>query len=67
MAMNAQAPIIEDLPRWNLGDLYTGREDPAIERDLAEAEHTNDALATMQGQFLAAAHEGAATARRRRG
>ncbi len=54
MAMNAQAPIIEDLPRWNLGDLYTGREDPAIERDLAEAEHTNDALATMQGQFLAA-------------
>jgi oligoendopeptidase F len=53
MAMNAQAPIIDDLPRWNLGDLYTGREDPAIERDLAEAEHANDALAAMQGQFLA--------------
>ena len=58
--MNAQAPIKEDLPHWNLADLYTGRDDPGISRDLAAAEAANNALAAMEGQFLAARADAAA-------
>jgi oligoendopeptidase F len=53
--MNAQTPIAEDLPRWRLDDLYSGREDPRVEADLKSAEAANDALAAMEGQFKAAA------------
>jgi oligoendopeptidase F len=31
----AQPSSAEDLPRWDLSDLYTGMDDPALERDFA--------------------------------
>ena len=55
--MNAPTKITEDLPRWRLDDLYTGRDDPRIETDLAAAAAANDALAALEGQFVAAAKE----------
>ena len=40
------APFKTDtLPQWSLADLYTGRDDPKIEADLARAKKDNDALA----------------------
>ena len=35
---SAAAAMAEDLPRWNLADLYKGPDDPAIEADLTWAE-----------------------------
>jgi len=51
--MNAETPVSETLPRWRLDDLYSSRDDPRIETDLAAAEASNDALVDLQGQFLA--------------
>jgi oligoendopeptidase F len=49
------APVkLDTLPEWRLDDLYAGRDDPRIEADLAAAKATNDRLAAMQGQFVAA-------------
>jgi oligoendopeptidase F len=49
------APLkTETLPEWRLDDLYAGRDDPRIETDLADAKATNDALAAMEGRFVAA-------------
>ena len=49
------APFKTDaLPQWSLADLYSGRTDPKIETDLAAAKADNDALAAMEGQFVAA-------------
>src|SRR5205085_2853634 len=49
------APFKTDtLPEWRLDDLYAGREDPRIETDLARAKADNDALAALEGTFLAA-------------
>jgi oligoendopeptidase F len=57
------APAAQDLPSWDLGDLYPAPDDPAVEADLAaaqrdaaafEAEHAGR-LATMSGAALAAA------------
>ena len=42
------------LPQWSLTDLYSGRDDPKIAADLAKGEADNDALAALEGQFLAA-------------
>ncbi len=52
--MNApvKPPAASDLPEWNLADLYAGRDDPRIERDLAEAKTANDALVALQGRFV---------------
>ena len=48
------APFKTDaLPQWNLGDLYSGRGDPAIETDLAQAKADNDALVALKGRFVA--------------
>src|SRR5258708_12102048 len=48
------APFKTDaLPQWNLGDLYTGRDDPRIEADLAKAKADNDALVALKGRFTA--------------
>jgi oligoendopeptidase F len=52
--MNAPTKISKDLPRWRLDDLYTGRDDPRIEADLAAAAKANDDLAALEGQFVAA-------------
>jgi oligoendopeptidase F len=52
------APVkLDSLPEWRLDDLYTGRDDPQIEADLAAAKTANDALAAMKGQFVAARAE----------
>jgi oligoendopeptidase F len=48
------APLKTDtLPQWNLGDLYTGRDDPRIETDLVKAKADNDALVALKGRFVA--------------
>jgi len=43
----------EALPVWSLTDLYTGRDDPKLEADLAEAERLIAELVRFKGQFLA--------------
>jgi oligoendopeptidase F len=49
------APFKTDaLPQWRLDDLYSGREDPRIEADLAHAQAENARLAAMEGRFVAA-------------
>ena len=49
------APLKTDtLPEWRLDDLYAGRNDPRIEADLTQAKADNDALAGLEGRFLAA-------------
>jgi oligoendopeptidase F len=48
------APFKTDaLPQWNLGDLYSGRDDPRIEADLVQAKADNDALVALKGRFVA--------------
>jgi oligoendopeptidase F len=48
------APFKTDtLPTWRLDDLYSGREDPRIETDLADAERLNDELARLEGRLIA--------------
>jgi oligoendopeptidase F len=55
------APVKPDtLPQWRLDDLYAGRSDPRIEADLAAAKQANDALAAMEGRFVAARGDAAA-------
>jgi oligoendopeptidase F len=56
--MNApvKAPA-ETLPVWNLEDLYSSREDPRIEADLAAAARINGELAALKGGFVAARAE----------
>ena len=55
------APFKTDaLPQWRLDDLYSGREDPRIEADLARAQAENAKLAAMEGQFVAARADPAA-------
>lgn len=47
------APVkLDTLPEWRLDDLYGGREDPAIEADLAAAKAANDELVRLKGRFL---------------
>jgi oligoendopeptidase F len=49
------APFKTDgLPEWRLDDLYAGRIDPKIEADIARAKADNDALAALEGRFVAA-------------
>jgi oligoendopeptidase F len=52
--MNAPVKPPAALPEWNLADLYADRADPRIEADIAAAGVANDALAALEGQFLAA-------------
>jgi oligoendopeptidase F len=52
--MTAHSKITADLPEWSLTDLYDSREDPRIEADIAAARAANDALAALEGRFLAA-------------
>ena len=43
----------EALPVWRLDDLYSGREDPRIESDLAAAAKANADLLALKGRFVA--------------
>ncbi len=48
------APLKTDtLPQWQLDDLYSSRDDPRIEADLAQAKAENDALVALKGRFIA--------------
>ena len=40
-------------PQWRLDDLYTGRDDPSVETDLAAARTANENLAKLKGRFVA--------------
>jgi oligoendopeptidase F len=44
----------EALPQWSLDDLFSGRDDPAIEVQFTEAAAANDALIKLKGAFVAA-------------
>jgi oligoendopeptidase F len=49
------APFKTDrLPEWRLDDLYSGRKDPKIAADLAQAKQSNDDLIALKGAFVAA-------------
>jgi oligoendopeptidase F len=52
--MNAPVTDLAGLPSWSLTDLYSGRDDPAIEADLAAAAAHNADLVALKGAFLAA-------------
>jgi oligoendopeptidase F len=54
--MNAPSKT-DALPQWRLDDLYTGRDDPRVETDIAAAKAANDALIALQGQFVGARGE----------
>ncbi len=53
--MTAHSPVssADALPVWSLDDLYSGRDDPKLEADLAEAERLIAELGRFKGQFLA--------------
>jgi oligoendopeptidase F len=52
--MNAPVkPPANALPEWRLDDLYAGRDDPGIERDLEAGAQINRELATLKGAFVA--------------
>ena len=53
--MNTHAPLAaDDLPIWDLSDLYSGPEDPKIAEDFARGEKSVKELAKLQGQFVSA-------------
>jgi oligoendopeptidase F len=54
MTAHAMPTASAALPEWRLDDLFSGRDDPAIERQLAAATAANDALVRLKGAFLAA-------------
>ncbi|MBS0331594.1 MAG: M3 family oligoendopeptidase [Proteobacteria bacterium] len=51
--LKTNPPNIGALPQWSLADLYSGRDDPKIEADLAKAKADNDALVALKGRFIA--------------
>ncbi len=57
--MNGVSPAADpaEPPLWSLDDLYSGRDDPRIEADLAAARQANAELAALEGAFLAARGE----------
>ena len=46
--------LIDALPQWRLDDLFSGRDDPRIEQELAAAVAASDALVKMKGAFVGA-------------
>jgi oligoendopeptidase F len=53
--MNAPAHIPSStLPQWSLDDLFSGRDDPRIEAQLAAAAEANAALVKLKGAFVSA-------------
>lgn len=51
-------PPADALPIWSLDDLYSGRDDPRLQTDLALGEATTAELAKLKGQFVAARGNG---------
>ena len=49
------AAKLDDLPRWDLSDLYVGRDDPRLEADLTAALGDAKAFAARGGQVLGVA------------
>ncbi|HXQ10531.1 MAG TPA: oligoendopeptidase F, partial [Caulobacteraceae bacterium] len=47
----------ETLPQWRLDDLFSGRDDPRIEAELADAAKVNAALGGLKGAFVGARGE----------
>ena len=50
-------PPDETLPDWRLDDLFSGRDDPRIDAELADATNANAALVALKGAFVAARTE----------
>ena len=46
--------LADALPQWRLDDLFSGRDDPRIEQQLAMATAASDALVKMKGAFVGA-------------
>ena len=55
--MTALSKITAAAPEWSLADLYADRSDPRIAADTEAARAANEALAGLEGQFLAARGE----------
>ena len=51
--MSQLAKITAAAPQWSLSDLYADRADPRIAADIDAARAANDALAELEGQFVA--------------
>ncbi len=58
--MSQLAKITAEAPEWSLTDLYADRADPRIAADIDAARAANEALAALEGQFIAARAEPAA-------
>ena len=56
MTVHVQTPdaVSVDAPEWNLGDLYQGPQDPAIDADLKAARTAVDELVRLKGAFVGA-------------
>ncbi|MDB5471724.1 MAG: oligoendopeptidase pepF/M3 family [Caulobacter sp.] len=55
--MSQLAKITAAAPEWSLADLYADRADPRIAADIDAARAANDALAELEGAFIAARGE----------
>jgi oligoendopeptidase F len=54
MTAHAKPTAAEALPEWRLDDLFSGRDDPAIEETLAAAASANADLVKLKGAFVGA-------------
>jgi oligoendopeptidase F len=54
MTVHSKPEATAALPEWRLDDLFSGRDDPAIETTLAAATLANDTLVKLKGAFLGA-------------
>ena len=53
--MTIHTPAVQtELPEWSLTDLYDGRDDPRVERDLEAARAANAALSELKGKLIVA-------------
>ena len=53
--MPIHTPAVQtELPEWSLTDLYDGRDDPRVERDLEAARAANAALSELKGKLIVA-------------
>ena len=49
--------LIDALPQWRLDDLFSGRDDPKIEQQLAAATAASDTLVKLKGAFVASRND----------
>ena len=58
MTAHAKIEVHDEVAaEWRLDDLFSGRDDPRIEAELADASKANAALAALKGAFVAARSE----------